>query len=542
MTEFILPELGENITGGEVVSILISVGDTVSVDQDVLELETDKATITVPSSVGGTVTAIHIKAGDHVEIGQLILSLEGEATDTSSKKEPPPQKETPPPAPPEPPPPPSSSPPSPPKATGPVEFKLPELGENITGGDVVGVLVSVGDSVTTDQDVLELETDKATVTVPCSVSGTVTAIHIKPGDHVEIGQLILTLEGATESKTPIETPVAESTEPVVEPVETPAIEPTETTPVVASSRRDIPGAPNVHRLAREIGIDIAQVPPDPTGRVTIPGLKAYARQIRQTAPVSSPPSTGGEIGEAKPLPDFSKWGEVEIEKMSNIRRATSNQMVYAWSSPHVTQFDKADIVELEGLRKRFGKRLEKDGVKLTVTAILLKITAAALKQFPQFNASVDAANDQVILKKYYHIGVAVDTERGLVVPVIRDVDRKNIFELAIELNQMAQKARDRKLGLDDMQGGTFTISNLGGIGGTNFTPIINAPEVAILGVARGGIEPVYNKESESFEPRLMMPLALSYDHRLIDGAAGARFLRWVCEALENPLMMSLQSW
>jgi pyruvate dehydrogenase E2 component (dihydrolipoamide acetyltransferase) len=416
------------------------------------------------------------------------------------------------------------------------------LGDNITGGDVVGVLVSVGDSVTTDQDVLELETDKATVTVPCSVSGTVTAIHIKPGDHVEIGQLILTLEGATESKTPIETPVAESTEPVVEPVETPAIEPTETTPVVASSRRDIPGAPNVHRLAREIGIDIAQVPPDPTGRVTIPGLKAYARQIRQAAPVSSPPSTGGEIGEAKPLPDFSKWGEVEIEKMSNIRRATSNQMVYAWSSPHVTQFDKADIVELEGLRKRFGKRLEKDGVKLTVTAILLKITAAALKQFPQFNASVDAANDQVILKKYYHIGVAVDTERGLVVPVIRDVDRKNIFELAIELNQMAQKARDRKLGLDDMQGGTFTISNLGGIGGTNFTPIINAPEVAILGVARGGIEPVYNKESESFEPRLMMPLALSYDHRLIDGAAGARFLRWVCEALENPLMMSLQSW
>jgi pyruvate dehydrogenase E2 component (dihydrolipoamide acetyltransferase) len=228
--------------------------------------------------------------------------------------------------------------------------------------------------------------------------------------------------------------------------------------------------------------------------------------------------------------------------MSNIRRATAKQLDAAWSTiPHVTQFDKADVTDLEQLRKRFGRKVEEAGGKLTVTAILLKVVSAALKAFPKFNASIDMAQEEVILKQYYHIGVAVDTERGLLVPVIRDVDQKNIIELAVELGQVAERARLGKLGLDEMQGGTFTITNLGGIGGTNFTPIINMPEVAILGVARGRQEPVFNGQGQ-VEPRLMLPLALSYDHRLIDGADGARFLRWIVEYIEQPFLTALQGW
>jgi len=259
------------------------------------------------------------------------------------------------------------------------------------------------------------------------------------------------------------------------------------------------------------------------------------------APTSEPVPVPPVMAVSKALPDFSKWGEIQREKMSNIRRATANQMAYAWTSaPRVTQFDKADIEEIEQLRKKYGVRVEKPGVKLTITAILLKVVAAALKQFPKFNASIDLANEEVIFKKYYHVGVAVDTPNGLLVPVVREVDRKNIFELAVELSDLAQKAKERKLSLEEMQGGTFTISNLGGIGGTNFTPIVNAPEVAILGVARASIEPIFR--DGQFVPRLMMPLSLSYDHRLIDGAEGARFLRCIFTALEDPLMMSLQAW
>ncbi|MDM8533017.1 2-oxo acid dehydrogenase subunit E2 [Anaerolineales bacterium HSG25] len=552
MAEFKLPELGENITGGDVVGVLVAVGDIINADQDILELETDKATVTVPVNSGGTITAIHIQEGDRVEVGQLVLTMDGGASNGSAA----PTSESATPSP--------SAPVSPttpaPQATVPATFNLPELGENITGGDVVGVLVSVGDTVTVDQDVIELETDKATVTVPSSVAGTITAINIQEGDRVEIGQLILTVAGTTVS---ISAPAPMLT-PAVLPV---AVTPTTTQPATPLShstttiatdpiRSAVPAAPNVRRLARELGLDITQVPVGPSGRINIYDLKAYSRQLNsgaiKLAPISTPvPSTSSTppppspqatrpAAVSKSLPDFSKWGEIEVEKMSGIRRATSNQMAYSWSAPRVTQFDKADIGELEALRQKFGKRLEKSGAKLTITAILLKIAAAALKEFPKFNASIDVANDSVIMKKYYHIGVAVDTERGLIVPVIRDVDRKNIFELAIELAELAKKARDRKLGLEDMQGGTFTISNLGGIGGTNFTPIVNAPEVAILGVARGSKEPVYN--GETFEPHLMMPLALSYDHRLIDGAEGAHFLRWISKALENPLMMSLQSW
>jgi pyruvate dehydrogenase E2 component (dihydrolipoyllysine-residue acetyltransferase) len=295
-----------------------------------------------------------------------------------------------------------------------------------------------------------------------------------------------------------------------------------------------PATPSIRRLAREIGVDINAVPGSgPGGRIRLEDVKGYARQ-RLT-------DTRGDVLQpvAMELPDFTKWGEVERQAMSGIRRKTAEHMAQAWATiPHVTQFARADITELEQLRQRYAAKAETAGGKLTITAIVVKVVVAALKRFPQFNASVDVAHEEVVYKKFYHIGVAVDTDRGLLVPVIRNVDRKGIIEIAVELSQIAERARNRKTPLEELQGGTFTVTNLGGIGGTYFSPIINAPEVAILGLARSSTEPVY--VNGQFEPRLILPFALSYDHRLIDGADGARFVRWVAEALQEPFLMALE--
>jgi pyruvate dehydrogenase E2 component (dihydrolipoamide acetyltransferase) len=309
---------------------------------------------------------------------------------------------------------------------------------------------------------------------------------------------------------------------------------TQTAPATARTGASIPAAPSVRRLARELGVDIAQVQGTGTsGRISFGDVRAFLQKSTQAAPAN------GVAIAAAPLPDFSKWGEVERQPMSGIHKATAEQMARAWATvPHVTQFDKADVTELETLRKQFGAKAEKAGGKLTVTAIALKVIASALQKFPQFNASIDMAANEIVMKKYVHIGVAVDTERGLVVPVIRDVDKKNIVELSVELTQLGEKARARKTSLEEMQGGSFTITNLGGIGGTSFTPIVNTPEVAILGMSRSNMEPVWN--GSEFEPRLMLPLSLSYDHRVINGADGARFLRWVAQALEQPFLLSLE--
>jgi pyruvate dehydrogenase E2 component (dihydrolipoamide acetyltransferase) len=296
----------------------------------------------------------------------------------------------------------------------------------------------------------------------------------------------------------------------------------------------VPASPSTRRTARELGVDIGQVQgTGPGARISIDDVKTYARSIITTG------GGHGAIAQAGPLPDFGKWGEVERQPMRAVRRKTAEHMAMAWNTiPHVTQGDKADITQLEELRKKYSPKAEAAGGKLTITAIALKVVASALKVFPQFNASIDVANEQIVLKKFVNIGVAVDTGFGLLVPVIRDVDRKNIFELSADLAAIAEKAKARKLAPEDMQGGCFTISNLGGIGGTYFTPIVNAPEVAILGMSRSQMEPVWT--DGQFEPRLLMPLSLSYDHRLIDGADAIRFLRWVCEALEQPFVLSLQ--
>jgi pyruvate dehydrogenase E2 component (dihydrolipoamide acetyltransferase) len=291
-----------------------------------------------------------------------------------------------------------------------------------------------------------------------------------------------------------------------------------------------PAAPSVRRLARELGVEIRQVPGSgPEGRISVEDVQAFVRSALAN------PAAGGA---AAPLPDFSKWGEVERKPMSNIRRKTAEHLSRAWTViPHVTQHDKADITALEVLRKQYSPQAEQAGGKLTMTVVALKIVAAALRKFPQFNSSVDMARQEIVYKKSIHVGVAVDTPRGLLVPVIRDVDRKGIIELAADLGKASEKARSGKLSLDDMQGAGFTITNLGGIGGTSFTPIVNWPEVAILGISRGVYEPVYN--GQTFEPRQLLPLSLSYDHRVIDGADGARFLRWVADAFEQTFVTLL---
>jgi pyruvate dehydrogenase E2 component (dihydrolipoyllysine-residue acetyltransferase) len=469
----------------------------------------------------------------------------------------------------------------------PTDFTLPELGENITAGDVVRVLVATGDTIAKDQPLLELETDKATIEVPSTVSGTVKAVKVKQGERIKVGQVVLTVDdagaaapsaGAAKTKSqPAEAPEGGASQQPkkAEPVKAAAAadravadaekdrlqdeepeEPAEAPPkpkrgeVVEISRaaRSAPAAPqpepeaegplpaaapSVRKLARELGVDIRRVAGSgPAGRISADDVQAYVRNAMAAG------GTGATAAGGIQLPDFGRWGEVERRPMSNIRRKTAEHLGHAWSViPHVTQHDKADITALEGLRKQFSPQAEKAGGKLTMTAIALKIVASALERFPQFNSSIDVARNEIVYKKSIHVGVAVDTERGLLVPVVRDVDRKGVLELAVELAKASEKARGGKLSLDDMQGGGFTITNLGGIGGTSFTPIVNWPEVAILGISRGAREPIY--VGDALQPRLMLPLSLSYDHRVIDGADAVRFLRWVAEAFEEPFVMAL---
>ncbi len=434
------------------------------------------------------------------------------------------------------------------------DFKLPGLGENITSGVVTKIMVKVGDTVKKDQMVIELETDKAVLEVPSPMEGVIKEILLKVGQSAKVGQVVMRLEeGATTTATPptVATPQKPKEEekketPSAPPASLKTEIPTQTAPVEKefplpdyepSLAKDVPAAPSVRRFAREIGIEISQVPGSgPKSRISIDDVKAFAKAINTGA--TGRPSSDSHVLQP-PLPDFTKWGGVERQAMSMVRKKTAEHLSLAWSMiPHVTQFDKADVTELEKLRKRFAKKAESKGGKLTITAFLLKVLAGALKVFPQFNASVDMPRNEIIYKKYFHIGVAVDTDRGLIVPVIRDVDKKGIFDLAVELAQMAEKARNRKTTIEEMQGSSFTLTNLGGVGGTAFTPIINWPDVAILGVSRANLEPIYIEGQ--LVPRLLLPLSLSYDHRLIDGADGARFLRWVSEAIQQPLLIELE--
>ncbi len=424
------------------------------------------------------------------------------------------------------------------------EVKIPDLGENVQGGQIVNVFAVQGEMIEIDQPMVELETDKATIEVPCPVGGKVVGVLVKPGDKVTVGQTVLSVDETEVPKEDAkpEPPPKEAAPPPVPPKPAPAAAPAApvATPepevgLLAPSPDTAPATPSVRRFAREIGIDITKVPgTGEGGRITHDDVKAFSRAQNEARVVA----TAGSGIPAAALPDFEKWGAVERVEMSNVRRKTAEHMAFCWATiPHVTQFDTADITVLEDWRKRAAKQVEAAGGKLTVTAVALKIVGAALKAFPQFNASVDVANNQIVRKKYVNVGIAVATDRGLLVPVIRDVDKKSITELSVELSEVSEKARNRKLGVEDMQGGCFTISNLGGIGGTYFTPIVNWPEVAILGLSRAQVQPVY--VDGELKPRLIMPLSLSYDHRVVDGVDGAAFVRWIARALENPLTILL---
>ncbi len=431
------------------------------------------------------------------------------------------------------------------------EFKLPELGENIETAEVVSVLVAPGETVEVDQPVLEVETDKAALEIPSSVRGKVKEVLVKEGETIRIGQVIFTVEGdgAAETKAaekPQEEPSPEPPAEAVAEVEAKAApaealppkgEPETRAEVAAPEERPVFASPAVRQFAREIGVDIHQVTgTGPGGRISIDDVKRYARSI--SAATGAPqPSVPGPA--AASLPDFSKWGPIERQKMNNVRKKTVQHMSLCWNTiPHVTLHDKADITSVEALRQKYKNRAEEAGGKLTITAILLKVLASALKVHPKLNASLDVAHQEVIFKRYYHIGVAADTDRGLVVPVVRNVDQKSIIELAVDMTRLAEKARAGKLTLDEMQGATFTVTNLGGIGVGYFTPIINLPEVAILGVGRAVME-LRQIEGE-FKPRLMLPLSLSFDHRLVDGADAARFLHWMIEAIEEPMLLAME--
>jgi len=543
MSELKLPELGENITQGTVTKILVKSGDAIKKGQNILELETDKAVLEVPSSVEGIIEEVLIKSGAVVKVGQAIFKLGGgesagtAKSDTIAPKVEEPKKI--------PDPQPvasveaaqSQKPNAQPSAPGAIfEMLLPALGENIEKGTVTKILVRVGDVLKKGQNILEIETDKAVLEVPSNTEGLVKEILIKNGAAIKVGQPIFKIEGNTVSNAPASAIPAgkqETEQPLKEKTPSAASASVEkaAAPLTAIAagplpiRKDIPAAPSVRLLARELGIDIGQVPGSGHGgRITTDDVKAYCKMLN-----TARPSSAGSALVSKPLPDFNKWGSARREAMSNVRKKTAEHLSHAWNSiPHVTQFDKVDITELEKLRKS----ISGTNKKISVTPFIIKVVAQALKKFPQFNSSVDMATQEVIFKDYINIGLAVDTDRGLIVPVLKNVDRMSILQISDELAAMAERARTRKTTIEEMQGGCFTISNLGGIGGTSFTPIINWPEVAILGVSRGSMEPVYI--DGNFTPRLMLPLSLSYDHRIVDGADGARFIRWVCEALQQP--------
>ena len=458
-----------------------------------------------------------------------------------------------------------------------IEFALPELGEGIEEADVLKVLVAPGDAVAVEQGVIEVETEKATLEVPAPAAGTIGEVRVASGETIRVGQVIVTIEDAgagapSAAEQPAPAPAAAPPEPApalaVEAAPAPAAEapappppsppapaaapappppasappaaaPAPALPAAASSdSTPVFAAPSVRTFAREIGVDIREVAGSgPGGRISVDDVKRHARSQPGGGGAAATPAPAG----AAALPDLARWGEVERLPMSRVRRTTADTIARSWQSPHVTLFQKADVTELEALRRRYRERVTRaGGGNLTMVAILLSVCASALKQHPRINAAVDVAAQQIAYRQYVHIGVAVDTERGLLVPVVRDADQKNVTELSAELGELSAKARDGKLGLDEMRGGSFTISNLGGLGTGFFTPILNPPEVGILGVGRATTEAVWDAEAGAFGPRLLLPLSLSFDHRIVDGADGARFLSWVVEALEQPLLLALE--
>ena len=450
-----------------------------------------------------------------------------------------------------------------------VDFLLPDLGEEIEEADVLQVHVAVGDTVVLEQPILEIETEKATLDLPSSVAGTITAIHVRVGDTIRPGDAVITVDNSsaavvespppstsqpeppqpqstaeTGETAPQPAPSAPSEPPPPAPMEAPAptvLAPPRSAPAPlldgGPDARPVFASPTVRRFAREIGVEIRTVQGSgPGGRISEDDVKRFARD-RQFAPPAPAPSKR----DPGPLPDFSEFGAIERVKLSRLRRTIKRNMAESWHEvPHVTLHHTADITDLEQVRRQFRGRAGEAGGRLTITAIMLKIVAVALKSHPHVNSSLDADNDELIVKNYCHLGVAVDTPRGLVVPVIRDVDQKNIIQIAVELTDISERARSGDLGLEEFRGSSFTVTNLGGLGTGHFTPIIHHPNAAILGLGRAEMHPVWSDERADWTPRRIIPLSFTFDHRVMDGADGARFMTWIADAIRQPLVLALE--
>ncbi|CAG2137943.1 dihydrolipoyllysine-residue acetyltransferase [Ralstonia mannitolilytica] len=548
VVEIKVPDIGD-YKDVPVIEVLVKAGDTVNAEDSLVTLESDKATMDVPSPKSGVVKEVKVKVGDTVSEGSLVLLLEeqGAAAAPAPAPQAAPAAATPAPAP-------AAQAPAPAPAAaggGTIEVKVPDIGD-YKDVPVIEISVKVGDKVEAEQSLITLESDKATMDVPSPAAGTVKDIRVKVGDAVSEGTLIVVLEGAggaaaaapAPAQAPAPAAAAPSLAPAAAPAAPAAAPATYTADTVGTVGKAAHASPSVRKYARELGVDVNLVGgTGPKGRITQEDVQRYVKSVmsgQAAAPgkaAAAAPAGGGELNLLPwPKVDFTKFGPVDPKPLSRIKKISGANLHRNWVMiPHVTNNDEADITDLEALRVQLNKENEKAGVKFTMLAFVIKAVVSALKKFPTFNASLDG--DNLVFKQYYHIGFAADTPNGLVVPVIRDADKKGLIDIAKEMAELSKAAREGKLKPDQMQGGCFSISSLGGIGGTHFTPIINAPEVAILGLSRGYQKPVW--DGKQFVPRLTLPLSLSYDHRVIDGAEAARFNAYLASVLADFRRVSL---
>ncbi|MET3460537.1 dihydrolipoyllysine-residue acetyltransferase [Variovorax atrisoli] len=547
-----VPDIGD-FDEVAVIEVLVKVGDTVKAEQSLITVESDKASMEIPSSAAGVVKELKVEVGGKVKEGSVVLVLEAEGSGAAAPAPAPAAAPAaaapaPPAAAPAP-----AAPAAAPAASGPVEVKVPDIGD-FKDVAVIEVLVKVGDTIKAEQSLITVESDKASMEIPSSAAGVLKELKVKVGDTVNIGDLIAVLEGAAGSAAAAPAAAAAAAAPATAtasapapaasapaPAAAPAAAAPAHNPTVAPTGKLPHASPSVRKFARELGVPLEEVKGSgPKGRITQEDIQSFTKavmsgQVSTKASAAKAPAGGGADGAALglipwPKVDFTKFGTVERKDLSRIKKLSGANLHRNWVMiPHVTNNDEADITELEAFRVSTNKENEKSGVKVTMLAFVIKAVVAALKKFPEFNTSLDG--DQLVYKQYYHIGFAADTPNGLVVPVLKDADKKGILQISAEMGELAKKARDGKLGSADMQGGCFSISSLGGIGGTHFTPIINAPEVAILGLSKSAMKPVW--DGKQFVPRLTLPLSLSYDHRVIDGALAARFNAYLGQVLAD---------
>ncbi|MPS26386.1 MAG: dihydrolipoyllysine-residue acetyltransferase [Alcaligenaceae bacterium] len=533
VSELKVPDIGD-FSEVEVIEVLVAVGDTIKAEQSLITVESDKSSMEIPAATGGVVKAIKVKVGDKVSEGTPLIEIEAAGGAEAPRQEAAPaarQEAAP-----------QAAPAAAPAQGGAEEtVVVPDIGD-FKDVEVIELLVKVGDKVAAEQSLITVESDKSSMEIPTSTAGEVTAVLVKVGDKVSKGsQLVKVKSGAAAASAPVAAkaesapaPAAVSAAPAA-PAPAAKQPPVPADPAVEHAQSKAHASPSVRKFARELGVDLARVPATgPKGRITPDDVRNFVKKSLAGGAAATPAAAGGSGSGlevlAWPKVDFAKFGDIEAKPLSRIKKISGANLHRNWVMiPHVTNNEDADITDLEAFRVQLNKENEKSGVKVTMLAFLIKAVVSALKKFPEFNASLEG--DNLILKKYFHIGFAADTPNGLVVPVIRDADKKGVLDLARETTELAKKARDGKLSPSEMQGGCFSISSLGGIGGTSFTPIINAPEVAILGVSRSAMKPVW--DGKQFVPQLTLPMSLSYDHRVIDGAAGARFNAYLASVLAD---------